>query len=216
MNMLIDRLKNLNAFGIAALIAVPVICGLILFFVAARTINTTPSQCASCHPEITSLWKESKAHPANRVTCYECHAQHPELPNKFNVFAYVRDLLIPEKYLSSDQRVEEKCVGCHGDVIGATAERGKLIKVNHRVHLEKPVRMGDVEGYLGCVDCHSAVAHDRRATATNRPTMEGCFTSTCHVKDRNADSCLRCHYQKLIEPTIAKAGAPEATGEATR
>lgn len=214
MRVLIDRLKNLSGLGIAALIAVPVFAGLAGFVLVARAVNTSPAQCASCHPEMTTLWKKSVAHPAERVTCYQCHAAHAELPNGFNLPGYVRDLLIPEKYMASVERIEGRCLECHREILGAETERTRLIKVNHKAHLAKPLLAGGVEKKLGCLDCHGNVAHDRKALATNRPTMKGCFASECHTADRKAESCQRCHYQTLLDRALAGAAEKQAEGAA--
>lgn len=218
MNFIVDRLKKMTLTGYALIFAVLAGAGLVAFVLVAKTVNTHPSQCASCHPEMTALFKESKSHPAERVSCYECHAAHPELPEGFNILGYVRDLFIPEKYLSAKERLEGQCLTCHAGIPKADKERAKLIKVNHKVHLEKELQMGEKKVRLGCVDCHSNVAHDRTAAPTNRPLMKGCFTADCHAKDRNKDSCQRCHYQVLAEmvtaePAAAPAPATAAEGE---
>lgn len=216
MKMIIERLKNMSLTGYAVFLAVLVGAGLVGFVLVARTVNTHPGQCASCHPEMTQLFKESKAHPADRVTCFECHAQHPELPEGFNIGSYVRDLFIPEKYLSSDERLESHCLECHKSILKSEKEKGKLIKVNHKVHLAKELEIGEKKVRLGCMDCHSTVAHDRTGSPTNRPLMAGCFAAGCHEKDRNKDSCLRCHYQVLTDKVEAAAPAPapaQAEGE---
>ncbi|MEW6489064.1 MAG: hypothetical protein AB1578_14250, partial [Thermodesulfobacteriota bacterium] len=110
---LIKRLAGMTKGGIAGFLAVLALAGVAGFVWMARTINTAPAQCASCHLELTAMWKRSQGHPAERVTCYECHAQHAELPESPNLGAFVRDQLIPEKYLSSDERINARCEGCH-------------------------------------------------------------------------------------------------------
>jgi len=113
---LIRRLAQMTRGGIAGLLAVLVLAGVAVFFWVAHTINTAPAQCATCHPELTAMWHRSQGHPADRVTCYECHAQHAEAPSSLNVGAFVRDQLIPEKYLSSDERIQGRCEGCHDQI----------------------------------------------------------------------------------------------------
>jgi hypothetical protein len=205
MRVLIDRLKNLSGLGIAALIASLAFMGLVAFVLVARTINTTPAQCASCHPEMTALYREGKTHPVAQVTCHQCHSPHAVLPEGFNIIAYVRDVFIPEKYMASAERINGRCLECHWDLLGAEKEKGKLIKVNHKLHLAENLIVEGKPVTLGCVDCHSNVVHDRSLKPTNRPLMAGCFTAQCHVKDENKDSCLRCHYQVLIEKAVAAA-----------
>lgn len=216
MKMIIDRLKAMTLTGYAVIGAVLVAAGLIGFVLVARAVNTSPAQCASCHPEMTALFKESKSHPADRITCYQCHAAHAELPEGFNILAYVRDVLIPEKYLSSRERLEGRCLECHGNIPEAEVENTRLIKVNHKVHLAGQLEVGDRKVSLGCADCHANVAHDRTSAPTNRPLMKGCFAAECHAKDRTKDSCQRCHYQVLAETVIAEAVAPPSEGEKTK
>lgn len=186
--------------GIIGFIAVLAFGGLVLFIAGARTINTTPAQCASCHPEVTAMWEESLSHPAGKVTCYECHAQHAELPDSVNLLAYLRDKFIPEKYLLEDMRVESRCVECHGYMDTVETEKKKLIKVNHKKHLSEAIWSNGVAISMGCLDCHRNVAHDKARTATNRPPMSSCFVGGCHAEDSNKDRCERCHYQMLKEP----------------
>ncbi len=195
---LIRRFSRMTKGGIAGFLAVLALAGLTAFVAGARWVNTSPSQCASCHPELTAMWKRSQAHPADRVSCHGCHAQHGELPESPNVLAYVRDTLIPEKYLAADERIEPLCEGCHEGIRAAETERDKIIKLNHKVHLAPPA---DGQAPLGCLDCHRNIAHDKAQVETNRPTMAGCFTGDCHRKDRNKDNCRRCHYQHLAEPS---------------
>ena len=110
---LLTSLQKMTRGGIAGLIAVLAVAGVVVFFAAARWVNTSPSQCMTCHPQLTAMWERSQGHPGARVTCHQCHANHAEPPASLNVGAVVRDQLIPEKYLSSDARVESHCEGCH-------------------------------------------------------------------------------------------------------
>ena len=163
-------------------------------------MNTAPTECATCHPELTAMWKRSHGHPADRVTCHECHAEHQKAPVGPNLAAYARDRFIPEKYLSTDERLERRCESCHRDMRTADKEKKQIIKLNHKVHLAPLKDAQGKESRLGCVACHRNVAHDKAEVETNRPRMAGCFMGECHRKDRNKDNCLRCHYQQLVEP----------------
>ncbi len=199
MNVLTRRVAQMTRGGIAGLIAVLVLAGVVGFFLTARYLNTTPAQCATCHPVLTAMWERSQGHPADRVTCYECHAQHAELPGSPNMFGFVRDQIIPEKYLSTDERVEARCQGCH-EMRAAETEVKKIIRVNHKVHLVTGVDLQGQPLEMGCLDCHRNIAHDKAQIETYRPRMAGCFLGDCHRKDRNKDNCRRCHYQHLTEP----------------
>ncbi len=199
MQFLVRRLARMTKGGIAGLIAALAFAGVVVFLLAARWVNTAPSQCASCHGELTAMWKRSQGHPADRVSCYECHGQHATLPVGPNLLGFVRDQLIPEKYFSTDERLESKCRGCHEAILTAETEQKKFIRVNHKVHLAgKDDRGRPLE--MQCLDCHRNLAHDKAQIETNRPTMTGCFVGDCHRKDRNKDNCRRCHYQHLAEP----------------
>jgi hypothetical protein len=123
---LIKRLEGMTKGGIAGLLAVLALAGVAAFVWVARTVNTAPAQCASCHLELTAMWKRSQGHPADRVTCYQCHAQHAQLPESPNLGAFVRDQLIPEKYLSSDERINARCEGCHQGIRASGTGMGVL------------------------------------------------------------------------------------------
>ena len=202
MRFLLDRFLKMSLGGIFGFLAVVAAVGVVGFFWIAHTVNTSPSQCASCHPEITQLWQDSQGHPADQVSCYQCHAQHPTLPDSPNVFAYVRDTLIPEKYRSSVDRVQSRCMECHEGIPTAETEQKKLVKINHKVHLVDPLPVeGQEPVTLGCLDCHATIAHDLGDRMTNRPRMAGCFAGACHKKDRTKEGCLTCHYQMLLDET---------------
>ncbi len=199
MGWLIRRVQRMSRGGVAGFLAVVALGGVAVFLWGARVINSTPSQCATCHPVLTEMWRGSQGHPADRVTCYQCHARHVELPASPNLLGYVRDRIIPEKYAASDDRIESRCEGCHSGIRSATEERRKVVRINHKVHLSGKDAQGKPLN-LGCLDCHRSIAHDKAEVPTNRPRMYGCFTGDCHRKDRNKDNCTRCHYQRLVEP----------------
>ncbi len=199
MQFFIDRIKGLSGAGIAGLIVVFAVVGVVLFITGARYINTAPAQCASCHPVITDMWKSSLNHPAEQVTCHECHAGHPELKASPNVLAFIRDTFIPEKYMATTERTEERCTECHNNIASSEKELSKLIKINHKAHLAAPIEQSGLEVNLGCVDCHFNIAHDKAEEQTNRPPMYSCFVSECHQKERNRDRCQKCHYQMLTD-----------------
>ena len=185
--------------GLGGLLAVLAVAGIGVFLAAARTINTTPAQCATCHPQVTALWQHSLGHPAAQVTCHECHAPHAGLPDSLNVGAQLRDAVIPEKYRAWAERVEARCEGCHGTIRGMKEEEKKLIRLNHELHLVTGKDPAGEPLAMACLDCHRTIAHELGSGATNRPKMSGCFAGTCHAEDRNDTNCRRCHYQQLAE-----------------
>lgn len=195
----IRLIRRMNIWAILVLALLFAGVGVVGFFHFAKYVNTDPSQCANCHPQMTALWKRSIGHPADKVTCFECHAAHVEETVQQNLLVYYRDRLIPEKYMASTDRLEFHCLRCHKEAREAATEKKKIIKVNHKVHLEKPIPQDGRDIKLGCVDCHVNIAHDKAEEETNRPTMMSCFVARCHQKERNRDFCEKCHYQKLEE-----------------
>lgn len=200
MGWILKRLKGMSLGGILGMLLVVAAAGLGLFVVGARAVNTSPFQCATCHPEVTAMWKRSHAHPSEKITCHQCHAEHRQAPAGPNLAAYARDEVIPEKYLSTDQRIESRCEGCHKDMRKADKEKKQLIRINHKLHLAPIAEPQGGTVKLGCLACHRNLAHDKAQIETNRPVMSGCFAGSCHAKDRNKDNCRRCHYQQLTEP----------------
>jgi hypothetical protein len=200
MGFLFKRFTQMTRGGIIGLAAVLLATGVGFFAWGARWVNTSPTQCATCHPELTAMWSRSQGHPAAKVTCHECHAEHAQAPAKPNLAAYLRDEFIPEKYLSTDLRLQNRCESCHKDMRSADKEKKQLIRINHKLHLAPILDPQGRKIQLGCLDCHRTIAHDKAQVETNRPLMTGCFAASCHVKDRTKDNCRRCHYQQLIEP----------------
>lgn len=197
----LDRIRSITPGGLAGLIVALLALGLCVFIVVARWVNTSPTECASCHPRITELWRTSAEHPAEKVTCYQCHAGHAELNDSINLPAFVRDTFIPEKYMASDERLEALCLECHEGVSQMEQETSRLIRVNHKAHLSKPIEQQGHKVSLGCIDCHMNIAHDKAEETTNRPPMFSCFNGECHIKERNRDRCQLCHYQQLESAT---------------
>lgn len=199
MGLFVRLFRSVNPWAYVPVAALLLVCGGLVFYRFAFYVNTSPSQCGTCHPLITSLWKQSVGHPADKVSCHECHAVHIDEADKDKMpfLSYYRDRLFPEKYMASTERVEFHCLGCHKDIPAAATEKRKLIKINHKAHLEKPIVQEGREIKLGCVDCHANIAHDKAEEETNRPPMLSCFVAQCHMKERNKDFCERCHYQKL-------------------
>jgi len=195
----IDLLTSMTRGGLAGLLAVLSLVGVVLFVVGARVVNTTPAQCATCHPTVTDLWQQSQGHPADRVTCHECHAPHPELPHGLNVVVQLRDALIPERYRALDEQVAPRCEACHEGIREAKEEQKKIIRINHQMHLVTGKNPAGELLNMACLDCHRTVAHELGPGATNRPKMTGCFAGSCHTEDRNDTNCRRCHYQQLAE-----------------
>ncbi|PLX46538.1 MAG: hypothetical protein C0609_00435 [Deltaproteobacteria bacterium] len=195
MNFIINRLKNMSKEGLLGFILLAVILGVAGFVTIARTVNTSPSQCATCHPDLVPLWASSQGHPSDKVTCYHCHTKDVEV--EINLLTYVRDLAIPERYSSDREHIEARCLGCHEGIPTAEAEHKQFIRINHKAHLSKELDYDGSMQMLSCLDCHRTIAHDYSLNPTSRPLMVGCFTGDCHAEDRNPDNCRRCHYQQM-------------------
>ena len=129
--------------------------------------------CKQCHPQIFSLWKESKGHPAGATSCFACHSD--------------THATVPPEYLADDGLTSKRCLECHEAVLefGYVIKK-KVIKFNHRVHRH--------EG-LECVDCHRHAGHEYLAGGTNRPSIEHC--QDCHLREFQGppknQKCLNCH-----------------------
>ena len=197
---LFQRLMGMNLGGIFGFLAIVGLVGLTGFILMARVVNTAPAQCASCHPVVTAMWENSGSHPADKVTCSQCHDQDVELGS--NLFSYLRDIAIPEKFSADPARIEPRCLECHADIPEAAEEVKKLIRINHKVHLSAPLVVAGEPIELACLDCHGSLVHDHAAQPTYRPVMAGCFAGACHAEDRNSDNCRRCHYQQLLETAV--------------
>jgi len=129
--------------------------------------------CRQCHPLIYQLWKDSKGHPAQETSCFECHANsHP---------------MVPTEYLADDSLTADRCLGCHEDILDIGYEiKKKIVKFNHRQHIH--------EG-MDCVDCHRSAGHEYMTDGTNRPSILQC--QDCHFREFEGppknQKCLNCH-----------------------
>jgi hypothetical protein len=144
-----------------------------------RATGRHERSCRQCHPEIYQLWKDSKGHPANQTSCFECHAG--------------RHLLVPPEYIADDDLTSETCRNCHEDVLDSGYQiKKKIVKYNHRQHIH--------EG-LDCVDCHRSSGHEYMTEGTNRPSIQHC--QDCHFREFEGPpknlKCLNCH-EVLLAP----------------
>jgi hypothetical protein len=132
--------------------------------------------CAQCHPEIVDLWKNSKGHPSQSTSCFQCHSPH----------------IVPSEYVADDSLTSQRCLDCHEDVLelGYTVKK-KVIVYNHRIH-----RQEDLE----CVECHRNAGHEYLDGSSNRPSITECLP--CHRKEFEGPpkklDCRNCHEVMLV------------------
>jgi len=139
-----------------------------------RHTTRSPSFCKDCHPEIVQQWQQSRVHP-DSITCTECHIRGWKP--------------VPVTYEADPSITLPNCERCHDQQRAQQEVIRKLIKISHKIHLED-LKEKNVE--LNCLDCHWTVAHDNGNPATNRPTMVGCFSPTCHPLEK--ETCELCHF----------------------
>ena len=165
-----------------------------------RYSATSPSVCASCHPEHNSLWMESNGHPADQTACHECHNQRPETLFEGGKFLKnIRDWVVPAEYLADDSLTSGLCLRCHPQVLApGYLVKKKVIQFNHRIHHD--------EG-LDCLDCHRTAGHDYMKNSTNRPGIRECLD--CHRKEFEGPpknlKCLNCHEVMLAPGRVLSA-----------
>jgi hypothetical protein len=167
------------------------------FFAVARYTDKDDGLCQGCHPVIHQMWEESHSHPADQVTCYECHTKHlaafPE--DDTNLIIHYRDKIIPIHFKSGPEVLNANCLRCHPEIPQLEeVKKTRIIKISHKKHFK-----GQKVKIDSCLVCHYAVAHDKYSIPTNRPRMQGCFAGDCHKAERNKDRCELCHFVKLVE-----------------
>ncbi len=167
------------------------------FFAIARYTDKDDGLCRGCHPTIHGMWQISKTHPADKVTCYECHTKILEAfpESGTNPIVHYRDKIIPIHFNSGRKVLNDNCLRCHADIPELKEVKNtRIVKISHAKHFKaEKVKIDD------CMVCHSALAHDKYSVATNRPRMQGCFLGECHVADKKEDRCELCHFVKLVE-----------------
>lgn len=143
--------------------------GLVIWM--GHLLTSHPVICLSCHARQTSIsmWAPSDIHP-DRVTCVNCHAKAGQL--------FPRDFF-------ADERVNDKCLGCHGHVAEKEIEEAHHMRIAHKLHVE--------ESKLMCIDCHRNIAHEKMEAGTNRPRRLTCVE--CHEEaiSGGPESCTKCH-----------------------
>ncbi len=182
------------------------------FFAVARYTDKDDGLCQGCHPVIHQMWEESRSHPADKVTCYECHTKHlkafPE--DDTNLIIHYRDKIIPIHFNSGPEVLNANCLRCHPEIPKLEeVKKTRIIKISHAKHFKgKKVKIDS------CLVCHYPVAHDKYSLPTNRPRMQGCFAGKCHLAERKKERCELCHFVKLVEKgEVLKKPAPAPVPE---
>lgn len=176
----------------------------LLFLLCAATVgvNATPA-CGKCHTMTTyySTW-ESSAH--REVGCWRCHTglnaisgiKSDGLAMK-RAYAYFTDryqLPIERKNSIPDRR----CLGCHP--LSAIKSSAK-IKTSHPVWAAKGV---------GCVNCHTEIAHPTDKT----PSMKLCME--CHNQQALSTACKTCHSKEMKPETHKQKNFSGSHGKLVR
>ena len=189
--------KDLPVWLKSSLIIGVVLFVIVGFFGIARYTDKDDGLCQGCHPTVHALWKSSKTHPADKVTCYECHTKEMgTFPDKdTNLIVHYRDKIIPVHFNSGREMLNNNCLRCHADIPKLKeVKKTRIVKISHAKHYKaEKVKIDD------CMVCHYAVAHDKYAIETNRPRMQGCFLGECHKEDTKKERCELCHFVKLVE-----------------
>ena len=166
--------------------------GLIAYLV--RYSATNKIVCATCHPEIVKLWKNSNGHPAKEASCSDCHSPGRKItPDNWNILKHARDQIAPPEYLADDSLTSQRCLDCHEDILDhGYISKKQVIKFTHRFHTS--------EGLI-CVDCHRSAGHAYQDNGSNRPSVSECVS--CHLKEFSGPpksaKCLNCH-QVILAP----------------
>ncbi|MCX7991340.1 MAG: hypothetical protein N2999_04795 [Proteobacteria bacterium] len=169
----------MNVYKYSILVVVIII--LVSMGVLVKTTTTSNFYCGICHFKEKSLVKTSFAHNIKNSTCVGCHDE-----SSFS---------ISKHFSSNPEFINKKCEGCHEKVKSEKEIKGKkIIKMNHFAHMDGK------KTNMKCLECHSNVAHDISNYSTNRPSMVGCFTGECHVKEKDLKKCDYCHYVKFVYP----------------
>lgn len=151
-----------------------------------RFTTTSPEYCLGCHAtgETLNVGAGSLIHPPyGRVACVDCHAD----PARTVAGLHVAAEGYRGGFSAQPERLNQNCLRCHGDVMGREIRQFKFnlmgVRIPHAFHLKT---VG-----ARCTDCHSNIAHEKAAPATNRPHMEACIA--CHQGDAKASTCWKCH-----------------------
>ncbi len=169
--------KDLKKYVFPLVFVVIVIFFTIFWLVRTTTVSTM--YCGICHFKEARLFSTSFIHNTKNSDCIDCHD--------------LSSLSLSKHFTSDSKIMNSKCESCHREIKERKEIKGKkIIKMDHKVHLD------GVKASMKCLECHGGLAHDIGSYATNRPTMTGCFTGDCHIKERDIKKCDYCHYVKFV------------------
>jgi predicted CXXCH cytochrome family protein len=218
---MISRIERLLIAVIFALLA----AGITLIMASAQgenppAVQTSPSDCASCHTESQATWAKGAHGMSQVVTCETCHetagVDHPKSPMPVD-------------------RSPDLCIRCHSDTRFGV-EDWKASKHNqlgmecatchdpHNATLKKAAGPRDAQPTTDdisqlCINCHKDYNMTFSYTSHHQ---KGVSCVDCHVKNfgdpsastvpdhsfnANLASCNTCHSQQMHSPT--EATAPE-------
>lgn len=152
---------------------------LVAVYLLMRTTSTSSMYCGNCHFKESQLFKTSFVHNDKNSRCVSCHD--------------LAFMSFSKHFTSDPQILNAKCESCHKEIKDRKEIKGKkIIKMDHKVHVD------GVKASMKCLDCHNSIAHDVGSYSTNRPSMAGCFTGECHIKEKDIKKCDYCHYVKFV------------------
>src|SRR5215207_6564098 len=218
---MISRIERL----LIALMFALLIAGITLVIANAQgenppAVQTSPSECTSCHTESQKTWENGAHGIAEIVTCEVCHGSaqpdHPKSPMPID-------------------RSPDLCIRCHSDTrfgwqdwkVSTHYQRGMDCATCHDPHsasLKTVIGPRDAKQTTDdvsqlCITCHREHSMDFSYTSHNQ---KGVSCVDCHVKhlgnaDRTAhsvpdhsfnaslDSCNTCHADQMHSATQSEA-----------
>jgi predicted CXXCH cytochrome family protein len=180
--------------------------------------QTSSSDCASCHTESQTIWKNGAHGRAEVVTCEVCHGsaqpEHPTLPMPINRSP---DLCIgchtdsrfgvQDWKTSKHNQLGMECVTCHDphsatlkqaagprDALPTTDDVSQLCINCHKEYSMTFSYTSHHQRGISCVDCH--VKNFGDPTASTVPD---------HSFNASLTSCNTCHAQQMHSPTAVTA-----------
>src|SRR5215211_3017618 len=182
-------------------------------------VQTSPSECASCHTESQKTWENGAHGRAEVVTCEACHGSaqpdHPKSPMPIDrspdlcVSCHSDSTFKVEDWKESKHsQIGIDCATCHDphsttlkratgprDAAPTTDEISQLCVNCHKEHgMDFPYTSHNQRG-VSCVDCH--VKNFGDPTARTIPD---------HSFNASLESCNVCHADQMHSPTEAIEG----------
>ena len=150
-----------------------------------NTSSQHPLGCISCHEMRSSLTSKSLSSHRD-IGCESCH----ETPDLITMAKLKLEASMAKDGAGGPAVVkphglvnEEKCKSCHPTVDDVVVYHG--LKITHKQHLDRNI---------GCLVCHSTVAHGKASSNRSVPEMKMCMD--CHDGRVAPSTCSVCHETK--------------------